>query len=1188
MTDRRLRLSFSVLLLALAVTAVRPGHAQQAPFNHGGFNLVPVSRGASDVGDIDDDGDLDLIVAGNENASRGETTKLYENVDDGAFAEVDADLAGVDSGTTDFFDADGDGDLDLLVTGYQGATLYENDGSGNFSEAGDAGIESRRQSAVAIGDIDGDGAPDLVLAGLDGSRKPSTTLYENDGDGTFSAVGDAGLTDVDPAGLDVADVDDDGDLDLILTGEDENDNDTATLYENQGDGSFVEAGESFESPSRAGSARFADVNGDGAPDLVLADQSSVLDATTLYENDGEGSFSEDRYAGIDDVNGQVGFADVDLDGDLDLVNTGDPGSSDPGVTFYENDGQGNFSVLESNIVGVSGASLSIGDVDGDNDPDLLLTGEDPFFDASTRLYVDRTNQEPPNRAPLLGRSPSPPGTTAAGLVASTTVEIGDRDGDAVSLSLTQDESDAGASFSDEGGGLGTFEFSPNRNDAGTEVPFTVEASDGEGETASVSFSVSVPDVFAAADAGLTPLSSSSSDFGDVNGNGTQELVVTGNSNTRQALLYEYDGQGGYAPMEAGFDGVFGGSSDFADIDNDGDLDLLVTGAGRYKSPTATLYENDGQGNFSELNTDIDGVWNGTDAAFGDVDDDGDLDLVVIGTDDNRDKTSTLYLNDGTGSFSKAGESLEGVGMGAAKFEDVDDDGDLDLLLVGAYGGATATIYENDGTGSFSDMGAGLDGAQRSSAAFGDVEGDGDSDLVIAGGVSRSPSISLYTNDGDGTFTKRSIGAAPLDRAAVEFGDVDDDGDPDLLAAGENEDGESVMTVYENDGAGHFSDLGAGLSVGAAGGAVSIGDANGDGNYDVAVTGDRAGDISAGDPKRGGTTLYEPLRADAVSASASTSVGADGSADFGDTGVNIDFTGTSGSGSVLVKKLDTRPRGTRGIPEDNVSTYRFVIGAGGGLTFDEAAVRFDTGTLAGASDASNVTVYSRPVQAEGSFTELPTSVESGDVVATANSFSEFVLASDSEPLPVEMAGFEGAFTEGGVRLTWQTASEENNAGFEVQRKAAGDPKAAWTEVGFVESKASNGTTNEPRSYRFEDGEVPFGADMVEYRLRQVDTDGRSALTDPVQVERTVRQLRLQRPLPNPAREQVTVRFAVPERQEAALRLYDVMGREVRTLARGPQEGRTEMRVGLSDLSSGIYFLRLQAGGTTKTKKMTVVR
>jgi subtilisin family serine protease len=192
------------------------------------------------------------------------------------------------------------------------------------------------------------------------------------------------------------------------------------------------------------------------------------------------------------------------------------------------------------------------------------------------------------------------------------------------------------------------------------------------------------------------------------------------------------------------------------------------------------------------------------------------------------------------------------------------------------------------------------------------------------------------------------------------------------------------------------------------------------------------------------------------------------------------------------------------------------------------------------------------------------------------------------LPVEIAGFEAATTEGGVRLTWQTASEKNNAGFEVQRRAASGEEGEWREVGFVESKASGGTTNEARSYRFTDADLPFAADRLEYRLRQVDSDGSATLIDPIEVERTVRELQLKKTFPNPAREEATVRFAVPERQEATLQMYDVLGRRVRTAQKGKAEGRRELRLDLSGLSSGTYFLRLETGGQTETQQLTVVK
>jgi len=205
-----------------------------------------------------------------------------------------------------------------------------------------------------------------------------------------------------------------------------------------------------------------------------------------------------------------------------------------------------------------------------------------------------------------------------------------------------------------------------------------------------------------------------------------------------------------------------------------------------------------------------------------------------------------------------------------------------------------------------------------------------------------------------------------------------------------------------------------------------------------------------------------------------------------------------------------------------------------------------------------------------------------------SFSRWTLGSESAPLPVELAGFGGTVTAGGVELTWETTSETNNAGFEVQRRrTAGSEAESWEKIGFVDSK-TDGTTTEAKSYRFTDADLPYAADAPQYRLRQVDVDGSETLTDPVTVNRPVDRVELRKTFPNPARHQVTVRFAVPERQTVTLQLYDVMGRRVRTIASGPQEGRSKTQIGLSDLSSGIYFLQLVTGGVTRTQKLTIVQ
>jgi hypothetical protein len=223
-----------------------------------------------------------------------------------------------------------------------------------------------------------------------------------------------------------------------------------------------------------------------------------------------------------------------------------------------------------------------------------------------------------------------------------------------------------------------------------------------------------------------------------------------------------------------------------------------------------------------------------------------------------------------------------------------------------------------------------------------------------------------------------------------------------------------------------------------------------------------------------------------------------------------------------------------------------------------------------------------------------------------SLSRWTLGSEASPLPVALARFEAARAqargagEEAVRLTWTTAAEQNNAGFEIQRRifdasAPGARRAeetgSWRRVGFRESTAAGGTTTEAQSYRFTDEDPPYAADTLAYRLRQVDTDGSATLTDPVTVgRRGPDRLRLLGTSPNPARQRATVRYGVPAAIEGdvRLRLYDVLGRRVRTVSAGAESGRHRQTLDLGGLSPGVYVLRLRAGGATTTKKLTIVR
>jgi predicted outer membrane repeat protein len=185
---------------------------------------------------------------------------------------------------------------------------------------------------------------------------------------------------------------------------------------------------------------------------------------------------------------------------------------------------------------------------------------------------------------------------------------------------------------------------------------------------------------------------------------------------------------------------------------------------------------------------------------------------------------------------------------------------------------------------------------------------------------------------------------------------------------------------------------------------------------------------------------------------------------------------------------------------------------------EARTLFVAVTLTGEA-AGEVTGYLADQSAlaleGGAITEVNGNEQTG--------FSNLPLSEEDSALPVELARFDGKVTEGGVALSWKTTSEDNNAGFQVQRQSLQGSPGEWREVGFVEGA---GTTFNPQTYRFTDADIPYVADSLTYRLKQVDVGGTATLTDPITIARGgPAGLELLGTAPNPASRRATVRYAV---------------------------------------------------------------
>ena len=185
------------------------------------------------------------------------------------------------------------------------------------------------------------------------------------------------------------------------------------------------------------------------------------------------------------------------------------------------------------------------------------------------------------------------------------------------------------------------------------------------------------------------------------------------------------------------------------------------------------------------------------------------------------------------------------------------------------------------------------------------------------------------------------------------------------------------------------------------------------------------------------------------------------------------------------------------------------------------------------------------------------------------------------IPVELTSFNAISDGGVVTLNWQTATETNNQGFEMQRSNNGE----FEKIGFV---PGHGTTTELQSYTFIDENVLAG--KYTYRLKQIDYDGTTEYSNVVEVEVAQPiEYNLSQNYPNPFNPSTTIAYSIPKDGLVTLKVYDILGKEVVTLINELQTAGTKnITYDASELSSGVYYYQLVSGEFTSTKKLILMK
>jgi PKD repeat protein len=936
MKKKIMKKKFGVIAFALTLFILPPELYSQQFFED--VSLTGSGQGSLSWGDYDSDGYLDILLSG-WNGSES-VADILRNNGNYTFSDAGISLTGIISSSVAWGDCDNDGDMDVLITGStSGVTLdaiakiFINNG-GSFTEIA-SGLPGVYHSSVSWGDHDRDGDQDILMTGMITTGERISRIYNNDGTGVFTEHTGTTFIPVHKGYSSFADFDNDGYLDVVICGETATLSRISMLYRNNGDGTYTEQSHVALRGLSYGSGTWGDLNNDGFIDLVLTGEDASFNVLTkIYLNDTNGGLTEQAGNSVEGAKRcALICGDYDNDGDLDLFLSGERDNT--AVTeIYDNNGSGVFSKnITESIEGTYESSIGLADYDNDDDLDLLVTGFDNTDTPIARIYKNNNttannNPEKPlnlnyeinnNQVSLTWDRVTGDETAAASLtynirigyspltnevISSQSDNSGKRK--VVSFGNTQlnnrmdlktlrwntdyyasvqavDNSFSGGPFSDPV----TFRIDPQQptkltgsNYSKSSILLKWQRGNGDrcilfakegasGPSSPVNNTTYFANSYFADGSPL-----GATDWYCIYKGTADSVILSGLDPAKDYTVHAIEFQGangsetyateinpdndnigvfssGIFTVLSGISmtGLGAGSVAWGDYNNDGYLDILSTGQKVGGEATTRIYRNNGDNTFTDQTTiDITGVYFGS-CAWGDYNNDDLLDFVITGYNQSFGAVTRIYKNNGDNSFTwQENISLTGITYSSVGWADFDNDGDIDLLISGQNLsiGVVTKLYRNDGNDTFTELtDVQIKGLFKGSVAWGDYDNDGMLDILLSGldGITSGARnySGIYRNNGDGTFSEQTgIELTPVSFSSLVWGDYDNDNNLDILLTGSSGYLPNYIPetrIYHNNGDNTFTELTGSSLTGVSLSSAEWGDYNNDGHLDILITGD---------------------------------------------------------------------------------------------------------------------------------------------------------------------------------------------------------------------------------------------------------------------------------------------------------------------------------------------------------------